>query len=78
MTIVTYYIDSLFGARTSVTNATDRYANVDVGLLLYHMEHFRSVVILCTNLVKEIDPGLNLTLKRMNLCSLFQKNEICS
>lgn len=23
------------------------------------MEHFRSVVILCTNLVKEIDPGLN-------------------
>jgi len=49
--------DSVFGSRTAVSSSTDKYANVDVSLLLYHMEHFRGVVILCTNMVNSIDPA---------------------
>jgi len=49
--------DTVFGSRTSVSSSSDKYANVDVSLLLYHMEHFRGVVILCTNMVNSIDPA---------------------
>ncbi|OGG56954.1 MAG: hypothetical protein A3F84_15585 [Candidatus Handelsmanbacteria bacterium RIFCSPLOWO2_12_FULL_64_10] len=47
--------DGLFGARTTLHSATDRYANVDVGLLLHHLERHPGVVILTTNLVDQID-----------------------
>lgn len=45
--------EGLFGQRsTSSESATDRYANVDVGLLLYHMERYPGVVVLSTNQVQ--------------------------
>jgi SpoVK/Ycf46/Vps4 family AAA+-type ATPase len=47
--------DGLFAARTAVSDATDRYANVDVGVLLYHIERYPGVVILTTNLVDNVD-----------------------
>jgi len=48
--------EGLFGARsTSSESSTDRYANVDVGLLLYHMERYPGVVVLSTNQVAAID-----------------------
>lgn len=47
--------EGLFGQRTGTRNSTDRYANTDVGLLLYHMERFPGVVVLCTNQINVID-----------------------
>lgn len=47
--------DGLFGQRTNVTTATDRYSNVDVGVLLYHIEKFSGIVILTTNLLENLD-----------------------
>lgn len=35
--------------------STDRYANVDVGVLLYHIERFPGIIILTTNLFENID-----------------------
>lgn len=37
------------------SSSTDRYANVDVGVLLYHMERYPGIIILTTNLIENID-----------------------
>jgi len=47
--------EGLFGTRTDVADATDRYANLDIGLLLYHLERFPGIVILTTNKQDTID-----------------------
>jgi hypothetical protein len=47
--------DALFGARTGVQDAHDRYANQDVGYLLQRIERHAGVVILATNLLANID-----------------------
>ncbi|WP_217909766.1 ATP-binding protein [Pseudenhygromyxa sp. WMMC2535] len=47
--------DALFGKRTEVKDAHDRYANVEVGYLLQRMESFTGVAILTTNLRSNID-----------------------
>jgi len=48
--------EGLFGSRSENSSSTaDRYANVDISLLLYHIEKFTGVVILITNMVKNID-----------------------
>jgi SpoVK/Ycf46/Vps4 family AAA+-type ATPase len=47
--------DGLFGKRTGVYGSSDRYANMDVGLLLYHIERFPGIVLLTTNLLDQID-----------------------
>jgi hypothetical protein len=47
--------DALFGARTGVSDAHDRYANQDVGYLLQRIERHAGVVILATNLLANID-----------------------
>jgi len=49
--------DALFAGRTAVSNATDRYANLDVSILLQEIERFPGVVILTTNLLENIDPA---------------------
>jgi len=50
--------EGLFGSRSqSSSSSTDRYANVDVSLLLYHMERYPGVVILTTNQFDAIDPA---------------------
>ena len=36
-------------------SSTDRYANIDVGVLLYHIERFSGIVILTTNIIENID-----------------------
>jgi len=60
--------DGLFGARTAVSNSTDRYANIDVGLLLYNIERFPGLIILTTNLFKNIDEAF---LRRMKFILEF-------
>jgi Winged helix domain, variant/ATPase family associated with various cellular activities (AAA) len=47
--------DALFGKRTQVRDAHDRYANVEVSYLLQKMEEHEGVVVLATNLRKNLD-----------------------
>jgi ATPase family associated with various cellular activities (AAA) len=47
--------DALFGKRTQVRDAHDRYANVEISYLLQKMEEYEGVVILATNLRKNLD-----------------------
>lgn len=47
--------DSIFGKRSEVKDAHDRYANIEVGYLLQKMEEYDGVVILATNLRKNMD-----------------------
>jgi SpoVK/Ycf46/Vps4 family AAA+-type ATPase len=47
--------DALFGKRSEVKDAHDRYANIEIGYLLQRMEEYDGVVILATNLHKNMD-----------------------
>ncbi|MGI8520793.1 MAG: ATP-binding protein [Actinomycetota bacterium] len=47
--------DSLFGRRTEVRDAHDRYANLEVSYLLERMERFKGVAILATNRKQDLD-----------------------
>ncbi len=47
--------DALFGKRTEVSDAHDRYANIETGYLLQKMEEYEGVVILATNLRDNMD-----------------------
>ncbi|UJS16681.1 MAG: ATP-binding protein [Candidatus Jettenia sp.] len=47
--------DALFGRRTEVKDAHDRYANLEISYLLERMERFKGLAILATNRKKDID-----------------------
>ncbi len=47
--------DALFGKRTRVSDAHDRYANIETGYLLQKMEEYEGTVILATNLRENMD-----------------------
>ena len=47
--------DALFGKRTQVRDAHDRYANIETSYLLQRIEEYDGVVILATNLRKNLD-----------------------
>ncbi len=47
--------DALFGKRTQVRDAHDRYANIEISYLLQQMEEHDGIVILATNLRKNLD-----------------------
>lgn len=47
--------DALFGKRTSVRDAHDRYANQEVSYLLQRIENYDGLVILASNLKNNID-----------------------
>lgn len=47
--------DALFGKRTEVKDAHDRYANIEVSYLLERMERFKGLAVLATNRRKDID-----------------------
>ena len=49
--------DALFGKRSEVKDAHDRYANIEVDYLLQRMEEFEGVAILATNLAEHLDPA---------------------
>lgn len=49
--------DALFGKRTEVRDAHDRFANADTGHLLQAIEEYRGVAILATNRKDNIDPA---------------------
>jgi hypothetical protein len=47
--------DSLFGRRTEVSDAHDRYANLEISYLLERMERFKGLAILATNRKNDLD-----------------------
>jgi AAA+ superfamily predicted ATPase len=47
--------DALFGKRSEVKDAHDRYANIEVAYLLQRIEAYEGLVILATNLARNID-----------------------
>ena len=47
--------DALFGKRTNVRDAHDKYANQEVSYLLQRMEDFNGLIILATNMKNNID-----------------------
>jgi SpoVK/Ycf46/Vps4 family AAA+-type ATPase len=47
--------DALFGKRSEVRDAHDRYANLEISYLLQRMEAYEGIAILATNLGKNLD-----------------------
>ncbi|GLY29486.1 ATP-binding protein [Kineosporia sp. NBRC 101731] len=47
--------DALFGSRSAVQDAHDRYANLEVSYLLQRLEQFDGIVVLATNLRGNLD-----------------------
>ena len=62
--------DALFGKRTDVKDAHDRYANLDVTYLLQKIESFEGLVILAANQKKNIDPDFK---RRLRTTVYFRK-----
>ncbi|MFX0202899.1 MAG: ATP-binding protein, partial [Candidatus Hodarchaeota archaeon] len=55
--------DALFGKRTQVSDAHDRYANIETSYLLQKMEEYGGVVILATNLRENMDEAFTRRLR---------------
>ena len=49
--------DALFGKRSEIKDAHDRYANIEINYLLQRVEKYEGVIILASNLSKNIDPA---------------------
>ncbi|HEX3151494.1 MAG TPA: ATP-binding protein [Gemmataceae bacterium] len=47
--------EALFGKRTEVKDAHDRYANIEVNYLLQRIEQYEGIVVLATNLHRNLD-----------------------
>src|SRR4029077_18919336 len=60
--------DALFGKRSEVKDAHDRYANIEINYLLQQLEEYEGVVILASNMSKNIDSAF---LRRMHFCVEF-------
>ena len=55
--------DTLFGKRSQVHDAHDRYANIEVGYLLQKMEEYDGIAILATNMHQNMDEAFIRRLK---------------
>jgi SpoVK/Ycf46/Vps4 family AAA+-type ATPase len=55
--------DNLFAKRTEISDAHDRYANLETSYLLQRLDHFEGVAVLATNLRHNIDTAF---LRRMD------------
>ena len=51
--------DALFGKRTEVKDAHDRYANIETSFMLQRMESYDGVVILASNLAGNLDDAFS-------------------
>jgi ATPase family associated with various cellular activities (AAA) len=60
--------DAVFGKRTDVRDAHDRYANLEVNYLLQRIEDYPGVVILASNMGRNIDSAFQ---RRMNFVVEF-------
>jgi hypothetical protein len=64
--------DALFGKRSEVKDAHDRYANIETAYLLQKMEEYAGVVILATNLKMNLDEAF---MRRMHFVVDFPMPE---
>ena len=64
--------DALFGKRTQVADAHDRYANQEVSYLLQRIEEYAGLVILASNLTDGIDQAF---LRRFQRIIRFAKSD---
>ena len=55
--------DALFGKRTKISDAHDRYANIETSYLLQRMEAYDGIVILATNLRENMDEAFTRRIK---------------
>ncbi len=55
--------DALFGKRSEVKDAHDRYANIEIDHLLQKLEEHEGIVILTTNILQNIDSAFTRRLK---------------
>lgn len=60
--------DAIFGKRSEVKDAHDKYANTEVAFLLQKMEEYRGISILATNFLQNIDEAF---LRRFNYIIRF-------
>ena len=60
--------DSIFGKRSEVRDSHDRYANIEISYLLQKLDDFDGVIILATNLRKNMDEAFT---RRMHFCVEF-------
>lgn len=60
--------DALFGKRSEVGDAHDRYANIEVSYLLQRLETYDGLVILATNLQRNMDQAF---LRRIHVAATF-------
>ncbi|HSA50434.1 MAG TPA: ATP-binding protein [Yinghuangia sp.] len=60
--------EALFGKRGEITDARDRYANLEVSYLLQRMEDFDGLAVLATNLLHNIDEAF---IRRLTYCVRF-------
>jgi SpoVK/Ycf46/Vps4 family AAA+-type ATPase len=51
--------DALFGKRSEVKDAHDRYANIEISYLLQKMEEYDGLAILATNFATNLDEAFN-------------------
>jgi len=65
--------DALFGKRSDVQDAHDRYANIEVAYLLQKMDSYAGAVILATNLRQNIDDAF---LRRLDFVIDFPFPEV--
>jgi hypothetical protein len=64
--------DALFGKRSEVSDAHDRYANIEVAYLLQRLESYNGLVVLATNLQRNIDQAF---LRRISVAVDFVQPE---
>jgi len=62
--------DAIFGKRSEIKDAHDRYANIEISYLLQKLEEYTGVVILATNFAKNID---NAFLRRIQFLVEFPR-----
>jgi len=65
--------DSLFGKRTEIKTAQDRFANLEVNYVLQRMESFDGICILTSNMEASIDSAF---LRRLNFRLRFPKPDV--
>jgi MoxR-like ATPase len=61
--------DALFGMRTQVKDAHDRFANIEIDYLLQRIERFDGVAVLATNRRQDLDPAF---VRRLRFVIEFQ------
>lgn len=67
--------DALFASRTEVSDAHDRYANLETAYLLQRLDDFSGAVVLTSNLRGNIDPAF---VRRMDFVVQFPLPDVAS